>query len=54
MKIIIDTNVFISGVFFAGPPHTIIEAWRIGKLPLVISPEIYQEYLRVSESLANS
>jgi putative PIN family toxin of toxin-antitoxin system len=52
MKVIIDTNVFVSGIFFSGPPHIIIEAWRSGKIKLVISPEIYQEYQRVSESLA--
>jgi predicted nucleic acid-binding protein len=28
MNVVIDTNVFISGIFFGGPPHRIIEAWR--------------------------
>ncbi len=28
MRIVLDTNVFVSGVFFAGPPYKILEAWR--------------------------
>ena len=52
MKIILDTNVFVSGVFFSGPPYRILEAWRDGKIQLVISPEILEEYRRVAEILA--
>ncbi len=52
MRIILDTNVFVSGVFFTGPPHQILEAWRDGKLNLVISPEILEEYQRVGATLA--
>ena len=52
MKLIIDTNVFISGVFFPGPPHRILDAWRRGRVTLIISPDILDEYLRVGEELA--
>jgi putative PIN family toxin of toxin-antitoxin system len=52
MRIILDTNVFISGVFFTGPPYEILKGWRDGKWQLVISPEILDEYRRVGESLA--
>lgn len=52
MKVILDTNVFVSGVFFSGPPHEILEAWRHGRVRLVISPEILEEYRRVGEELA--
>ena len=51
MKIILDTNVFISGVFFTGPPYQILKAWRDGKVQLVISQEILEEYQRVGEIL---
>ena len=51
MKVIIDTNVFISGVFFSGPTYKILEAWRDGKVQLVVSREILQEYQRVLETL---
>lgn len=52
MRIVLDTNVFISGVFFSGPPHTILKAWRDDAIQLVVSPEIFQEYQRVAEELA--
>ena len=52
MRIILDTNVFVSGVFFTGPPYEILKGWRDGKWQLVISPEILDEYRRVGESLA--
>ena len=53
MKVILDTNVFVSGIFFSGPPYEILDAWRQGRLTLVISPEILDEYERVGEELAN-
>jgi predicted nucleic acid-binding protein len=28
VKAILDTNVFVSGIFFSGPPHQILQAWR--------------------------
>ncbi len=52
MKIVLDTNVFVSGIFFKGPPYTILDAWRDGKLQLVISMEILEEYQRVGMILA--
>ena len=51
MKVILDTNVFISGVFFTGPPSRILKAWHDEKLQLVISQEILEEYERVAEEL---
>ena len=52
MKVILDTNVFVSGVFFGGPPFQILSAWRNGQVQLVISPEILEEYHRVGERLS--
>ncbi len=52
MKIILDTNVFVSGVFFNGPPFEILGAWREGKFEVIVSPEILEEYSRVGELLA--
>lgn len=51
MKVILDTNVFISGIFFNGPPFRILQAWRDGKVQLAISLEILEEYRRVGEIL---
>lgn len=52
MRVILDTNVFISGVFFAGSPYCILKGWRDGKVQLVISHEILEEYQRVGDTLA--
>ena len=52
MRVILDTNVFVSGVFFSGSPYEILDAWRHGKLILVVSPEILGEYERVGHELA--
>jgi uncharacterized protein len=49
VRVILDTKVFVSGVFFSGPPYRILEAWRGGKLQLVASQEILEEYQRVGE-----
>ena len=41
-----------SWVFFAGPPCRILEGWRAGRVQLVISHEILEEYQRVGDILA--
>lgn len=53
MRVILDTNVFVSGVFFSGPPYEILDAWRHGKLTLIVSQEILNEYERVGQELAS-
>jgi putative PIN family toxin of toxin-antitoxin system len=52
VRILLDTNVFISGVFFGGLPYQILKLWRDGRVRLVLSPEILDEYQRVGEHLA--
>jgi len=52
VRVVLDTNVFISGIFFSGPPFEILEAWRQGRLTLVVSPPILDEYQRVGRRLA--
>ncbi len=52
MKIILDTNVFISGVFFGGPPYQILDAWRNGTVDIVLSEEIFAEYQRIAKELS--
>ena len=51
MRIVIDTNVIMSGVFFGGVPLRVLQIWRDGDAHLVISPEILEEYRRVGEEL---
>jgi putative PIN family toxin of toxin-antitoxin system len=52
VKIVLDTNVFVLGIFFSGPPYLILAAWQDGKIQLIVSPEILDEYQRVGEILA--
>ncbi len=52
MKIVVDTNVLMSGVFFAGLPLRVLQAWRDRRVTLVVSPEILAEYQRVGAILA--
>lgn len=52
MKIVLDTNVFISGIFFAGPPYQILQAWRDERLQLAVCLEILAEYRQVAARLS--
>lgn len=52
MKVVVDTNVFVSGVFFGGPPGDVLAAWRDKRIELVVSREIFEEYVRVGERLS--
>ena len=52
MRVVVDTSVFLPGVFFGGPPRDVMEAWRAGRIEMVVSREIIQEYLRVGERLS--
>jgi putative PIN family toxin of toxin-antitoxin system len=53
MKVVLDTNVLVSGIFFSGPPASILRAWSLGKFQLVLSPGILDEYTRVSAELSD-
>jgi len=53
MRVVLDTNVFISGIFFSGPPSQILKAWANKKFQLVLSQPILDEYQRVSEELSS-
>lgn len=44
-KIVVDTNVFISGILFGGNPQKIIEAWLNKKYIFCLSPELKAEIL---------
>ena len=52
MRIVLDTNVFVSGIFFSGPPYQILRAWRDGSIRLAYSPAIVLEYERVLADLS--
>lgn len=50
MKVVVDTNVFVSS-FFGGLPRQIIDLWKDGKLTLCLSQPIIEEYLLVLNRL---
>jgi putative PIN family toxin of toxin-antitoxin system len=44
LKAVLDTNVLVSGIFFGGKPHEVLEACTTRRFQLVVSPEILDEY----------
>lgn len=48
MKIVLDTNVLMSGIFFGGPPYQILQAWRDGRIRLAVCLQILAEYRQVA------
>ena len=44
MKVVVDTNVFVSAVFFGGIPGRLLGMWRDGTLELLLTAEILAEY----------
>lgn len=52
MKAIVDTNVFLSGIFWSGPPAKILEAWSEKKIEFILSTDILEEYIRVGNILS--
>ena len=48
MRVVLDTNVVISGIFFAGTPSRIVDAWIDDAFDLAISMEILEEYRDVA------
>lgn len=51
MKIVLDTNVFVSGIFWGGPPSDVLDLWQQGKITLCITPDILEEYICVGKRL---
>jgi putative PIN family toxin of toxin-antitoxin system len=51
VKVVLDTNVLVSGILFTGPPHEILLAWGDGRFELVFTADIHEEYRRVAAEL---
>lgn len=52
MKIIVDTNVLISGLYFGGYPGEILKYIQIGLFSPYATKEIIDEYLEVVQRLS--
>lgn len=51
MKIVLDTNVLISGIFWKGTPYKILEFWALKKFDILATELILNEYYRVIEKI---
>ena len=51
MKIVVDTNVVISGTFFGGAPRQVIEAIGRKEVKAYATPEIVEEYEEIVEEI---
>lgn len=51
MKVVLDTNVLVSGIFFGGIPGKVVDAWLHEKFVAYITPLIYEEYLRTIDEI---
>ena len=47
MKAVIDTNVFISGIFWKGESYNVLCSWRERKFDIIVSHEILLELIKV-------
>ena len=54
MKIVVDTNVVISGVFFTGLPNKFLKEIALNEIKIVASEEIIKEYYDISKELVES
>ena len=50
MRVVVDTNVFISS-FFGGNPRKVIELWKQKKIILCLSSDILDEYVEVLQRM---
>ena len=47
MRVVIDTNAFISSLLFKGPTNKLVNLWQKKKFVFLISKQIFEEYIRV-------
>jgi putative PIN family toxin of toxin-antitoxin system len=47
VRVVLDTNVLISGILFSGTPGEILIAWRNDDIQFALNSEIINEYFRV-------
>jgi putative PIN family toxin of toxin-antitoxin system len=53
MKIVLDTNVLISGIFWNGLPRKVVSLWAKNKIQLLITKQIFNEFIRISKKIDN-
>lgn len=50
MRVVVDTNIFVSS-FFGGNPRRIIDLWKTGGITLCLTRAIVEEYIAVLQRL---
>lgn len=51
MRIVVDTNLIVSGIFFGGKPRDLLEICFSGTIQMVCTGEIFTEYAETIERL---
>lgn len=51
LKVVLDTNIFISGVIWGGVPGEVVDAWAAKKIEVVVSTEIINEIDKILKKL---
>ncbi len=47
MKVVLDTNIFVSGIFWTGSSYNVLNSWKEGKFTLVSSLSTLSEIVEV-------
>lgn len=53
MRVVLDTNVLISAIFWGGTPLKILNLWIENKIEVVISKEIFEEYIGIISRISD-
>ena len=51
IRLVLDTNVLVSAIFFSGVPYIILDAWRNGLVSFVVTREILAEYRETGDKM---
>ncbi|MCK9266399.1 putative toxin-antitoxin system toxin component, PIN family [bacterium] len=46
LKVVIDTNIFISATLFSGEANRLVSLWQKNYIQLLMSKQVLEEYLR--------
>lgn len=52
MRVVLDTNVVMSGIFWSGSLKKILQLWSEGRFKLVISLAVFDEYKEIIKRLS--
>ncbi len=50
MRVVVDTNIFVSS-FFGGNPQKIIDLWKKGEISLCLPKDVLDEYVNVLQRI---